>query len=904
MDICSRRWLISAFSVLAVATTASADSLLVGFNTQTPLQVYTTGGTFQEDFGSNGASAGIEENGLLYVVTPNASNGTSSVVALNGAQQTVGSFTVHDLIADGAPGPTGALWLSGYNGTVYEVSTGTSTLGNVLSSFSTGFTNATSVGVASNGSTLYTSEGDSGDGIDVRNSSGAVQSTIHTGYKSLYGLAYDSANSSIWAGTFSFLYDFSLNGTLLATLNESGNSAGALHDGLELGNLSLLQSPPPPPPPPPPSTVPEPGFGWLTGVLLVPMLFVNRNMRSAVKRAVKLAPAFLLGGNVFGSVLVTLNPDAVSRPVGDTINFTASASDTSNPSAALTYQFGVRPTGSGAFSIVKNFYSSNTLAWTATDPDGSYDVQVTVHSSTGSSNSATTTVQYTSRVTGSTPVVSGTANPLVALYSAPPCTSSKFRVRFRAENANAWQATPYRACNSSNQSVNVYLAGMLPSTKYVVQQDVFNGPFDSPGPQLPFTTGALPRSFATATNSAGPTAPTSISYPFIIEARGYYPWAHDLNGNVVWYSAAMNNPSDGGSYLRPTSSGTFLAFMDDPNVKCPTTGSGYCANHMFLREFDLAGNLVRETNWIAINAQIAALRSAHGLSPANLIWISHEGTRLPNGYTATFLTDERVANQGNGPVDVAGDDVVVLDQNFQAVWEWDAFDRLDITRKAILNDTCSTSSAICPPARNKTQNGQYYTSINDWTHMNSVTLDPTDNNLIVSSRAQSWVWKVNYANGAGDGHIIWTLGKQGSFSLPGGTPQSAWFSYQHDAQVWPDSQCSSGYCMMLFDNNNVQVTQNGGGDSRGQVWNLDLSSMTATPVLNVDLGFYSSAVGYASVLSNGNYDFSSGCINSCAGPQTETQTVETTPGQTVVYREQLSGVSYRSIRVPDLYTER
>jgi hypothetical protein len=76
--------------------------------------------------------------------------------------------------------------------------------------------------------------------------------------------------------------------------------------------------------------------------------------------------------------------------------------------------------------------------------------------------------------------------------------------------------------------------------------------------------------------------------------------------------------------------------------------------------------------------------------------------------------------------------------------------------------------------------------------------------------------------------------------------------------------------------------------------------MTATPVLNFDVGFYSFAVGYATVLSNGNYDFSSGCINTCS----ETQSVETTPGESVAYRQQISGSSYRSIRVPDLYTER
>ena len=51
---------------------------------------------------------------------------------------------------------------------------------------------------------------------------------------------------------------------------------------------------------------------------------------------------------------------------------------------------------------------------------------------------------------------------------------------------------------------------------------------------------------------------------------------------------------------------------------------------------------------------------------------------------------KETADQGNGPVDVLGDMVVVLDSNFQLKHHWDTFDYLDIKRKALLND-------ICPP---------------------------------------------------------------------------------------------------------------------------------------------------------------------------------------------------------------
>ena len=41
--------------------------------------------------------------------------------------------------------------------------------------------------------------------------------------------------------------------------------------------------------------------------------------------------------------------------------------------------------------------------------------------------------------------------------------------------------------------------------------------------------------------------------------------------------------------------------------------------------------------------------------------------------------------------------------------------------------------------------------------------------------------KIDYDNGTGDGHIVWTLGQGGNFTsiAPPGV-QDPWFSHQHD----------------------------------------------------------------------------------------------------------------------------
>ena len=194
--------------LFACLPAALGDSLLVGFNVQTPLQIYSTSGTFQEDFGPNGASAGVIQDGFLYVIQPDTSTlNSSTITAFDKNQHAVSSFTVPDLIADGTAGANGTLWLAGYNGTVYQITTS----GVVEGHFSTGYASATSIGIATNGTNLFTTEGDSSDGIDERDAAGNIISTFHTGYTGLYGLAFDSSDSTFFAGSFSTVYQFRLS---------------------------------------------------------------------------------------------------------------------------------------------------------------------------------------------------------------------------------------------------------------------------------------------------------------------------------------------------------------------------------------------------------------------------------------------------------------------------------------------------------------------------------------------------------------------------------------------------------------------------------------------------------------------------------------------------------------------
>jgi hypothetical protein len=78
--------------------------------------------------------------------------------------------------------------------------------------------------------------------------------------------------------------------------------------------------------------------------------------------------------------------------------------------------------------------------------------------------------------------------------------------------------------------------------------------------------------------------------------------------------------------------------------------------------------------------------------------------------------------------------------------------------------------------------------------------------------------------------------------------------------------------------------------------------MTATPVLNADLGAYSGALGAAQRLSNGNYSFTLGTNGPVPPPpKPPSQTIEVSPTGIKSYDLEASTPEYRSYRMRTLY---
>jgi arylsulfate sulfotransferase len=137
-----------------------------------------------------------------------------------------------------------------------------------------------------------------------------------------------------------------------------------------------------------------------------------------------------------------------------------------------------------------------------------------------------------------------------------------------------------------------------------------------------------------------------------------------------------------------------------------------------VREFDLAGNTVKQITMAQLNAALAAANYNF-----TLLLFSHDINVLPNGHWLVLAnTFKSVALTGQTtPTQVLGDVIVDLDTNLKPVWVWNEFDHLDVNRHPWM--------------------------FPDWTHTNAVIYSPDDGNLIVSMRHQNWIVKVDYYNG-------------------------------------------------------------------------------------------------------------------------------------------------------------
>jgi arylsulfate sulfotransferase len=570
------------------------------------------------------------------------------------------------------------------------------------------------------------------------------------------------------------------------------------------------------------------------------------------------------------------------QPVGTPIGLMPQTRGTPEK-GMLVYQYSVSVNG-GPFRIVRDFSQQSLFAWTPELFEQMATIRMKVRNNqTKAIRQEDLPFRITSRVIGTAPTVTPTANPLVALFSAPPCPAgSTFRVAFHAAGEEM-SRTPPQPCKPS-LSNNVYVAGMRAETKYHMREELSSGGFVKASDWLPFQTGMLdgifpPVSIVVPRITLPPASESVIVYS--AASRGMRPFATDQQGRLIWFSRTPD------FLTRMIPGGHFLLLADGQNSVNAAT------EKQLLREMDLAGNIVRETNVGRVAEQLDSLGIHSNCGKDGKECVSgfhHEAIRLPNGHTMVVAGMERIMPAGTQgskePVDVLGDLVIDLDQDFQATGVWNSFDHLDVERKGLEGVKCRTGGGGCPAVL-------LMPEANGWLHTNALNYIPSTGDFLMSMLEQDWVIKVDWKNGKGSGKVLWRLGNEGDFKVESSDPHP-WFSHQHDAGFEP----VNSNILTLVDNTGGLKSKNDLAGVRGQVWVLDEDQRIARLVYTADTGQRTSCCGSMQTLKDGGYNVLAGSI-----PPLRGRTAEANKDGKIIFAIEVEGSTiYRTYRVDDMYS--
>jgi arylsulfate sulfotransferase len=214
-------------------------------------------------------------------------------------------------------------------------------------------------------------------------------------------------------------------------------------------------------------------------------------------------------------------------------------------------------------------------------------------------------------------------------------------------------------------------------------------------------------------------------------------------------------------------------------------------------EIDMLGN--RVCQWFAADALKRGDYEVSATSiPVAAMAFHHDILELENGNFVVlnvemrdvddYWTSETDADAARAPATLIGDVVTEFQRNGDIVGKWHMLDILDPER-------ISYGSLSAYWIRKGIPNSK------DWSHLNSVFLDPTDDSFIISSRHQDAVVKFRRDNS----ELVWILGPHEAWRAPWSenllTPQGDldWQYHQHNATI------TSRGNILLFDNANNQA---------------------------------------------------------------------------------------------------
>ncbi|MCK5718538.1 MAG: aryl-sulfate sulfotransferase, partial [Thiomargarita sp.] len=249
--------------------------------------------------------------------------------------------------------------------------------------------------------------------------------------------------------------------------------------------------------------------------------------------------------------------------------------------------------------------------------------------------------------------------------------------------------------------------------------------------------------------------------------------ALDAEGEVIWYYRVNSRISD----IERLRNGNLIYLTKDYRAV----------------EIDLLGNVI--TSWYAAGRPEGPDMNS---IPVDTTTFHHEIKELPSGnfivlgtelrLIDNYYTSETEPNAPRKTQKVMGDKIIEFQRDGKIVWQWNAFEHLDVFRIGYL-------------ALNDYWSMRGFLNTTDWTHANGISYNKQDNSLLISMRKQDAILKIDRASK----EIQWILGEPSDWSVklqskllkPIGNMR--WFYHQHSPKL------TSQNTIILFDNGIFQA---------------------------------------------------------------------------------------------------
>ncbi len=376
--------------------------------------------------------------------------------------------------------------------------------------------------------------------------------------------------------------------------------------------------------------------------------------------------------------------------------------------------------------------------------------------------------------------VSEHSNALMAVASLTLPSSGRVYIEYYSDETETKQS----AYSESGLTHQLTVVGLRESTLYQMKAIIeLDSGEDLSSNLVGYTSGAIPIEAPSITlNVASEESVGGITFFGVL--NNY--WGVDEEGQIVWY---YESGFGGTAVIREIKQGVFaghlLIFLNDE-----------------LRVINAAGETLDSYNLTVTGGYH---HDARILDNDNVIALVRE-TATPNG------------------IELLGDKIVEINRQGEIVWEWSAFDHLDVNRY--------------PGGTMNDDDGAF-----DWSHCNAIIHLEDEDAILLSCRGQNWLIKIDHQTG----DVIWILGEDSElsfdfsanfFALESGT----WFTGQHAPVL------DSNNNLMVFDNRN----QSGGpnNNSRAVSYRLDQEFLTINQSWEYISPKYSNALGDVDLMEN------------------------------------------------------